>query len=63
MPCKVQILARGSKKTGGMPMMWLIILGAVLLVSLIAVLYAVAHAMDYDPAWDEEEDHDYTGRT
>jgi hypothetical protein len=46
-----------------MPMKWLIILIAVLLVSLIAVLYAVAHAMDYDPAWDEEEDHDYTGRT
>ena len=46
-----------------MPMIWLIILGGLLLVSLIAILYAVAHAMDYDPAWDEEEDHDYTGRT
>ena len=46
-----------------MLMMWLIILIAVLLVSLIAVLYAIAHAMDYDPAWDEEEDHDHTGRT
>ena len=38
-------------------MMWLIILGGVLLVSLIAVLYAVAHAMDYDPSWDDREDH------
>ena len=44
-------------------MMWLIILSAVLLVSLIAVLYAVAHAMDYDPAWDEEFHDDHTGRT
>ena len=41
-----------------MPMKRLIILGAVLLVSLIAILYAVAHAMDYDPAWDEGEDHE-----
>ena len=39
-------------------MMWLIVMAGVLLVSLIAVLYAVAHAMDYDPAWDEEEDHE-----
>ncbi len=46
-----------------MPMIWLIILGGLLLVSLIVILYVVAHAMDYDPAWDEEEDHDYTGRT
>lgn len=42
-------------KTGGMPMMWLIVMACVLLVSLIAVLYAVAHAMDYDPSWDEDE--------
>ena len=46
-----------------MPMIWLIILGGLLLVSLIAILYAIGHAMDYDPAWDEEEDHDHTGRT
>ena len=38
-------------------MKWLIILGAVLLVSLIAVLYSVAHAMDYDTSWDDREDH------
>ncbi len=44
-------------------MKWLIILSAVLLVSLIAVLYAVAHAMDYDPAWDEEDHNDNQGRT
>ena len=36
-------------------MMWLIVMVGVLLVSLIAVLYAVAHAMDYDPSWDEDE--------
>lgn len=43
-----------------MPMMWLIILSAVLIISLVAILYAIAHAMDYDPAWDsalDEEDH------
>ena len=44
-------------KTGGMPMKRLIILGAVLLVSLIAVLYVIGHAMDYDPEWDDREDH------
>lgn len=38
-------------------MKWLIILGAVLLVSLIAVLYAIGHAMDYNPEWDDREDH------
>ena len=37
-------------------MKWLIILSAVLLVSLIAVLYAVARAMDYDTSWDDRED-------
>ena len=42
-------------------MMWLIILSAVLLVvSLIVIFYAVAHAMDYDPSWDEEDHDDYT---
>lgn len=45
-------------------MKWLIILSAVLLVSLIAILYAIAHAMDYDTSWDDMEDHDdHTGRT
>ena len=46
--------------SGGMPMMWLIILSAVLIISLVAILYAIGHAMDYDPAWDsalDEEDH------
>ena len=43
-------------KTGGMPMKWLIILGGLLLVSLIAILYAIGHAMDYDPSWDDRED-------
>lgn len=45
-------------------MMWLIVMAGVLLVSLIAVLCAIAHAMDYDPSWDNKEDHhDHTGRT
>lgn len=44
-------------------MKWSIIFGVVLLVSLIVVLYAIGHAMPYDPSWDEEEDHDHTGRT
>lgn len=39
-------------------MKWLIILSAVLLFSLVAILYAVGHAMDYDPAWDEEDKPD-----
>lgn len=39
-------------------MVWLIVMVGVLLVSLIAVLYAVANAMDYDPAWDEENDNE-----
>lgn len=46
-------------KQGGMPMMWLIILGAVLLFSLVAILYAIGHAMDYNPEWDEEDHHDH----
>ena len=37
-------------------MKWLIILSAVLLVSFVAILYAIGHAMDYDPAWDEDKD-------
>ena len=41
-------------------MMWLIILSAVLLFSLVAILYLVGHAMDYDPSWDEEDHDDYT---
>ena len=42
-------------------MMWLIILGGLLLVSLVAILYAIGHAMDYDPAWDEEDHNDNKG--
>ena len=38
-------------------MMWLIILGAVLIISLVAILYAIGNAMDYDPSWDDREDH------
>ena len=37
-------------------MMWLIILGAVLIISFVAILYAIAHAMDYNPEWDDRED-------
>ena len=44
-----------------MPMMWLIILSAVLIISLVAILYAIGHAMDYDPAWDEEDHNDNKG--
>lgn len=38
-------------------MVWLIVMAGVLIVSLITVLYAVTHAMDYDPSWDDREDH------
>jgi hypothetical protein len=38
-----------------MPMMWLIILSAVLIISLVAILYAIGHAMDYNPEWDDME--------
>ena len=39
-------------------MVWIIVMAGVLIVSLITVLYAVAHAMDYDPSWDEENDNE-----
>ena len=39
-------------------MMWIIIMGGLLLVSLVAILYAITHAMDYDPAWDQALDEE-----
>ena len=39
-------------------MMWLIILGAVLIISLVAILYEIGRAMDYDPAWDEDRENE-----
>ena len=44
-------------------MTWIYIALVVMVVCAGVVMRLIATAMDYDPAWDEEDHDDHTGRT